>query len=274
MKTASLLPVVVLAVAVPVAAADDQGFPPATGSSPAQDFSPRKEFELSPDGRRTMGRFASNLGRNLVGVFGRESLRPLAFGVALAGTGALFDGPTERFFEERARAPQLGRIGQTVGGASVVSRASLLLFAAGRGSRDARFRAATYDVMQATLVTHAYTTALKLAVGRTRPDGSDDLSFPSGHTSNAFAWATVARHHYGGRVGALAYGAAGLIGLSRMEKDVHHLSDVLAGATLGVLVGRTVVREDGEPLAQPRFGLVPMSDPTGRGIGMGVSLSF
>lgn len=229
----------------------------------------------SGDGRRTLGRFGANLGRNMIGVFEVDSLKPFAIGAALAGTGALLDGRTERFFQVRPRAPRLGSVGQTLGSAGVVVPVASMLFVAGRGSQDSRFRAATYDIMQATIVTQTYTTALKLSVRRTRPNGANDLSFPSGHTSNAFAWATVAHRHYGKKTGALAYGAAGLIGISRMEKDVHHLSDVLAGAALGYVVGRTVVRENGEPVAGKRsFSLVPMSDASGRGAGLGVSLSY
>jgi membrane-associated phospholipid phosphatase len=229
----------------------------------------------SGDGRRTMGRFGTNLGRNMIGVFRVDSLKPFAIGAALAGTGALLDGRTERFFQLQPRAPRLGSVGHTLGSAGVVVPVASMLFVAGRGSQDSRFRAATYDLMQATRVTQTYTTALKLSVQRTRPNGANDLSFPSGHTSNAFAWATVAHRHYGKKAGILGYGAAGLIGISRMERDVHHLSDVLAGAAIGYVVGRTVVRENGEPVpGKKSLTLVPMGDPSGRGAGLGLSLSF
>ena len=235
----------------------------------------RELWPSSGDGRRTLSRFGANLGRNLAGVLGPDSLRPLAAGAFLAGAGSALDGHTERFFELRARAPQLGKVGGTFGGIGVMAPAVGMLFVAGRGSSDSRFRAATYDFAQATLVAQTYTTALKFSVHRTRPDGSNALSFPSGHTSNAFALATVARHHYGAKAGALAYGAAGLIGASRLEKDVHHLSDVLAGAALGYVVGRTVVRENGEPFREGRqFSLVPVTDARGGGVGVGVSLAF
>jgi membrane-associated phospholipid phosphatase len=227
------------------------------------------------DGRRTMGAFFPNLGRNFVGIFRGDSLRPLAFGAVLAGAGTLLDDRAERYFEGQGRAPRLGSVGHTVGSAAVMVPVSALMFLAGRGSSDSRFRAATYDVAQATIVTQGYTTALKLAVSRTRPDESDRLSFPSGHTSNAFALATVLRHHYGTRAGLAAYGAAGLIGLSRIERNVHHVSDVVAGAAIGYAVGRTVVREDGKPVGRARqLDLYPATDAHGSGVGLGVSLSF
>ena len=67
-----------------------------------------------------------------------------------------------------------------------------------------------------------------------------------GHTANAFAWAYVADHYGGAWMGAGAYATAGLIGIGRMERNAHHLSDVVGGAALGYLVSRTVVRKNGD----------------------------
>jgi membrane-associated phospholipid phosphatase len=68
-------------------------------------------------------------------------------------------------------------------------------------------------------------------------------SFPSGHTTGAFAAATVFAMEYRDRplVKILAYGSASLIGLSRITENKHWVSDVLAGAALGFLSGRQVV---------------------------------
>jgi PAP2 superfamily protein len=236
---------------------------------------PLPSLELEGDGRRTMGRFLPNLGRNLVGVWSPQNLKPFALGVAATGLGTLADDPAKNYFGARSRAQDFGKMGQSFGGGRVMGSLAVGLFVAGRASNDTRFRAATYDLTQAMLVTGAYTSALKLAVHRGRPDGSNKLSFPSGHTSNAFAFATVADHYYGRRVGIAAYALAGAIGISRMEQNKHHASDVAAGAALGWIVGRTVVRKDGEPLAKKReLSLVPMTAPSGTGVGMGLSVTF
>lgn len=68
-------------------------------------------------------------------------------------------------------------------------------------------------------------------------------SFPSGHTTGAFAAATVFAMEYGDRplVPVIAYTSASLIGLSRITENKHWVSDVLAGAALGLLSGRQVV---------------------------------
>jgi membrane-associated phospholipid phosphatase len=125
------------------------------------------------------------------------------------------------------------------------------------------------------IVNGAYTGLLKYTVKRGRPDGSDSLSFPSGHTSTAFSLAGVASHHYGWKVGVPMYALAAGIGLTRIEQDRHHLSDVIAGATLGFVVGRSVTRLDGERPAKKRFVSVgPATDPHGQGIGLGLSASW
>jgi membrane-associated phospholipid phosphatase len=149
------------------------------------------------------------------------------------------------------------------------------LFVAGRFAPEGRFRSATYDFAQAVIVNGAYTGILKHTVHRGRPDGADRLSFPSGHASTAFSLAGVASHHYGWKVGVPAYVLASGIGLSRIESNRHHLSDVLAGATIGLIVGRTVSRLDGERPAKKRLVSVgPATDPHGQGVGLALSASW
>jgi hypothetical protein len=76
-----------------------------------------------------------------------------------------------------------------------------------------------------------------------RPDSYSYNSFPSGHTTLAFAAVTVYAMEYSDRplVPILSYGAASMIGLSRITENKHWASDVLIGAILGHLIGRQVV---------------------------------
>lgn len=76
------------------------------------------------------------------------------------------------------------------------------------------------------------TEALKLAVHEQRPSGSSSDSFPSGHTSEAFAMATMWAK-YQPKYAWEGYATAAAIGWSRVEQDKHYWKDVIAGAALG-----------------------------------------
>ena len=118
------------------------------------------------------------------------------------------------------------------------------------------------DLVRAQVVTQSLTLGVKLLVGRERPDGSNNASFPSGHASGTFATATVLQRHYGWKVGVPAYTVAGYVAASRMNEGKHYLSDVVFGAAVGILAGRTVTLE----LAHARFAVSPTLPPGGVGI--------
>lgn len=78
---------------------------------------------------------------------------------------------------------------------------------------------------------------LKKVINETRPDGSQ-YSFPSGHTANAFAGATLLSIEYGQNhkwVPYAAYAVASGVGVMRLVNNKHYISDVLFGAGLGIL---------------------------------------
>lgn len=77
--------------------------------------------------------------------------------------------------------------------------------------------------------------ALKYSIDKTRPDGSDDDSFPSGHTADTFATATFIQQRYGWKWAIPAYAAASYVGYTRINSDQHYVEDVLAGAAIGIL---------------------------------------
>ena len=65
-----------------------------------------------------------------------------------------------------------------------------------------------------------------------------DTQFPSGHTANAFRGAEILRQELSGRHPLLqwsGYLVAGLVAGSRLMRGEHYLSEVVAGAGLGIL---------------------------------------
>ena len=89
-----------------------------------------------------------------------------------------------------------------------------------------------FSVAATTLVARG----IKSAVNRTRPNGGVH-SFPSGHTATAFMTATMLYKEYGWKnpwwsIGG--YTVAAFTGVSRILNNWHWMSDVAAGAAVGI----------------------------------------
>ena len=77
------------------------------------------------------------------------------------------------------------------------------------------------------------TQILKQAINKPRPDGGS-YSFPSGHTTSAFAGAAFIQRKYGWSYGIPSYALASFVGYSRVQAKRHDTWDVLAGASIGI----------------------------------------
>ncbi len=126
----------------------------------------------------------------------------------------------------------------------------------GAANDDRRAQAVVMDGLVSSLIAGGIISpVIKYSAGRVRPNStsrtfefkpfSGNQSFPSGHTTQAFAVVSVIAEHYDQWwVQTLAYGAAGLVGVARIEQNAHFASDVVAGAILSTVVGRAVVRRN------------------------------
>jgi hypothetical protein len=198
--------------------------------------------ESSEKNRRTLGQYPKNVLRGMTGLFDKENVRPFLWGAAATGLAYLVDDDVRERIENED--DKTSKATEDLFGAAATMLVLSGVYVVTRNSTNTVNRAASYDVGVAVVSNFIVTNALKLAVGRTRPNEGNDKSFPSGHSSNAFAIAAVVDSHYGRRVGVPAYVVASLVGLSRVRRDAHWFSDVVAGATIGYLSGKSVVRQN------------------------------
>lgn len=117
---------------------------------------------------------------------------------------------------------------------------------------DYEAKTVALDGFSASILSALATSAIKGVVGRKRPNTGlgpghfspfqGDYSFPSGHATGAFAFASVIATHYDSPwVDATAYGVAGLVGLARIRLNAHWASDVVAGGLIGGVIGHHLV---------------------------------
>lgn len=86
-------------------------------------------------------------------------------------------------------------------------------------------------------VTTGTAWVLKKSIHERRPDGTDNRSFPSGHTTVAFTGATVLLKEYGKEcvwIPVAGYAVAATVAADRVRRNRHHWQDVAAGAAIGV----------------------------------------
>lgn len=115
-------------------------------------------------------------------------------------------------------------------------------------------------LLRAQVINAALTQGIKVITDRERPDGGR-RSFPSGHTSSTFATATVLYRQYGWKAGVPGYALAAYVAGSRLSENAHFLSDVLFGAGIGIVSGRTVTVGRVHP-----FSIAPIAGPGAVGI--------
>jgi len=160
---------------------------------------------------------------------------------------------------------QVSHVTTSIGGVLPLALGGTLA-AAGWATHRAFTRTLGTDVVKGVVTSGLVTALIKGGVGRARPrEFPDDpdtyypgrgftnnnlASFPSGHTSAAFAGATVLAmelskaHPTRSRwIKVGMYGAATAIGFSRMYENAHWASDVFVGAAVGVASGMHVVRQ-------------------------------
>ena len=112
----------------------------------------------------------------------------------------------------------------------------------------------TKQWLQTMIASQAASELLKNAVRERRPNGDCCKSFPSGHTTAAFAGAAFVHQRYGWKIAVPLYAEAAFVGYSRIESKKHYFGDVVAGAALGVGTATYFTKPYGSLQLFPLFG--------------------
>lgn len=110
---------------------------------------------------------------------------------------------------------------------------------------------------------------LKYSVSELRPDHSNYHSFPSGHSTIAFASAAFMQRRYGWKWGIPAYTVATYTAVGRVLAKKHHWWDCVAGATIGVASAYIFTT----PWAREHeFSMAPVATDSAVGLTLSMSL--
>jgi membrane-associated phospholipid phosphatase len=201
------------------------------------------------------------LGGDFLRLSSKENLLLLGVGGAAAIATRPMDGEVAGLQWGGGTLKPVFQPGQQVGDFLIQAGGAVATYSIGRATGSARVASLGASLFRAQIVAQATAQAVKYGTQRTRPDGTP-RAFPSGHTASAFAMATVLQSELGWKVGVPAYAVATWVGASRVHKHRHFVSDVVAGATLGLMAGRSVTVGVGGA----RFSLSPA--PVAGGIGV------
>ena len=225
---------------------------------------------------------------------GDDALLALGF---VGITVAMF--PLDKSAARRLRSPSSSEnqfINGTTKGIEVIADPGSIvvgsaMYVAGRLTNHRTLQDIGLHMTESIVVGSGVTAVLKGALGRSRPfvtdatdprdfkfgkgfGNSDRQSFPSGHTTAAFAAAASVtsemKRVYPGStwiVGPVMYGSATMVGLARMYHNKHWASDVALGAAIGTFSGLKIVRYSHNHPGNPvdRRLLSAMVQPNGDG---------
>lgn len=221
------------------------------------------DFAQRPIENLTFKKLPKNFAITTTHLISKNNILPFLIGTGAIAVSTQWDTNVKDYFSKEFRFSTAANIASDAGNGYAMVPVTLGLFIIGLHSHNEKFHRMSYALTEGMLLNTIITETVKVTSERERPNGSNDLSFPSGHSSSAFMFATVLQRYYGWKVGVPAYLGASFIGVSRLEKNVHFLSDVVAGAAFGYLVGRTVSRDAHRP---PRVMVVPQVSRNSGGI--------
>ncbi len=196
---------------------------------------------------RDLKNYPKNLKEDTLAMVAKENLLEnavvLGAGTSLAvvSKNTSWDKNVARTFDHHDRFGAATNVADVLGHPGLHFGVAGLAYLYGEAYKDYGAAETGRRLFEALAINGLMTLGLQAATNQQRPNG-DRMAFPSGHTSSSFAMAAVLDGMYGPLVGIPMYGLAGFIGAARLDANKHYLSDVIAGAALGYVIGRTVTK--------------------------------
>ena len=171
-----------------------------------------------------------------------ENLKWVGVGGGLALVAHPFDDNVNEALVGSEFANNFFKPGRVIGQFGTLFGSAGILYGVGRIKDQPKVSHLGMDLIQAIAVSEGLVQGLKYATQRERPDHSSNNSFPSGHASDTFAFATALERHLGWKGAVPAYIISSYVAMSRLPSNRHWLSDVVFGSSVGIIAGRTVTR--------------------------------
>lgn len=271
-----------------------QGFGRQAEAPPSSEsLSPAKEISLTPlespetneessdmdsmDWKYFKG-YATDTGKLLTSPLRWDANDWLKVGMVFGGTAGLFlvDNEIKKFAQSNQSGvgSRLADVGNFIGEPMYIFPAVGASYLYGHLTDNSKLRRVSLLSLESLTITGALTMGLKTVFGRHRPltgalpttwhgptSNGDWASFSSGHTSNAFAVATIVANEYKDTpyVKPVAYGLATLTALARIYDNEHWASDTFFGAAIGYFVSKSLLsyHKDDKGKKAKKFTLIP-----------------
>lgn len=172
--------------------------------------------------------------------------------LAVVGTVALIDKPVRDYMVKQDQSSKFWLNADKFGREYAFGTVGVFFVAGLLGNETSMH--VTQDVIAASIISSGIIgVSVKTIVGRRRPLANQgtthfapfsdsNSSFFSGHSTQAFTLAAVISENYSETwIDVAAYGMATLVAIGRTYHDKHFTSDVITGAVIGTLVGKSVV---------------------------------
>jgi hypothetical protein len=137
--------------------------------------------------------------------------------------------------------------GAIIGAFPTLVGSATITYIVGRTKDEPKVSHVGMDLLQSLAMSEMIVQVLKFSTGRERPDHSNNQSFPSGHASDTFAFATALERHLNWKYFVPAYIFSSYVAMSRLPSNRHWLSDVVFGSSVGIISGRTVTSHEAHP---------------------------